>query len=130
MHAFMAYCMPSCLCLLSEFDALQFHNTDTYSTSDVLFSFRKWLSRRFQVCLPVWWGRGFTPMPHHVPLTVVMGAPVPLPASVERDEQGNILPTVIHAYQSAYIRALQELFEKHKASVGYPAHRNLVIAES
>lgn len=57
-----------------------FHNTSTYCTStSLLAGFRNWLSRRFQVCLPIFWGRWFLPLPFNVQLTVAFGAPLPLP---------------------------------------------------
>jgi len=147
-----------------------FHNSDTYATSSWLYGWRKWLSARYQICVPLWWGRWFTPLPFNVKLTVAIGKPVPLPAKYARpstaasasadadagvkdargsadtgavaDSADTSVPSkatwqkvkateedVIH-YQAAYIQALTELFEAHKAEAGYPKSRTLNICES
>jgi len=119
-----------------------FRNTDTYSTSSAFYGLRRWLSKRFQVCLPIWWGRWGTPLPHNVQLTVAIGKPVPMPAPVapaaaaagaEQDGAAAALAAAearLDTYHAAYIAALQELFERHKAAAGYPPERKLIICES
>lgn len=136
-----------------------FHNTSTYCTSSVLSGFRSWLSRRFQVCLPVFWGRWFLPLPFNVQLTVAFGAPIPLPEAYrpvsgaaatsasagcdtasskpaagdvgDAGKRRTATDADIDAYQAAYVSALQALFEKHKAAAGYSPERklNIVVAD-
>lgn len=67
-----------------------FHNTSTYCTASLLSGFRNWLSRRFQVCLPIFWGRWFLPLPFNVQLTVAFGAPLPLPEAYRPEGSGPV----------------------------------------
>jgi hypothetical protein len=87
------------------------------------------ISKKFQVCLPLWWGRFFTPLPFNIQLTVAVGKPV-VPTNVEKDEKGHPSPKSIDDYHAAYLTALETLFEKHKLAAGYPADRKLQIVES
>jgi hypothetical protein len=107
-----------------------FGNTDTFHTSYFLFGFRKWLSKRFQICLPIFWGRWLTPTPFNVRLTIGFGAPVPLPEgyTMQRHADAPQIPAeVVDRYHEAYIASLEALFEKHKAAAGYPPSRKLEI---
>lgn len=121
---------PPFVCHQPPTRVLQFHNTDTYYTSRLFYGVRKFISKRFQVALPLWWGRWFTPTPRNVRLTNAYGKPVPLPADLQLNERGEAPSAVVDAYHAAYIAALQELFEKHKAAAGYPPERALTIHES
>jgi hypothetical protein len=118
---------------------VQFHNTDTYYTSQFLHGLRVWISRRFQLCFPLFWGRWGTPLPNNVQLTVAIGRPVPFPAGWTpppaagadgKRERVSVPEEVVSAYQQAYLGALQATFEAHKAQAGYPPERKLVIRES
>jgi hypothetical protein len=109
---------------------MQFHNTDTYHTSRLFYGLRKFISKRFQVALPLWWGRFLTPLPRNVQLTNAYGAPVPLPSDYQLNERGEAPSAVVDAYHAAYIAALEALFEKHKAAAGYPPERLLRVHES
>lgn len=105
-----------------------FHNTDTYVTAPGLAAgARRWLARRAQVCLPIFVGRWGTPVPINVRLTVAVGDPVPLPASVPRDGDGCVAAAAVDAYHAAYLTALVALFHAHKAAAGYSADRRLEI---
>lgn len=110
-----------------------FRNTDTFNTSRFMMPFRKWLSKRFQICLPIFWGRWFSPTPLNVRMTVAFGPPVPLPAgyTIPRHAHSPAVPhEVVDAYHEAYIAALHQLFEQHKAAAGYPASRKLEVLEA
>lgn len=116
-----------------------FHNTDTYATSSLLFGFRKWLSKRFQICIPIFFGRFFSPLPFNVQLTVAVGKPVPWPAgyneeevkaAIARGEKWHPSEELIKALHASYIEALQALFEAHKQEAGYPQSRKLEVCES
>ena len=108
-----------------------FFNTDTYAADPALFAgLRRWVSRRWQVCLPLFVGRWGTPVPFNVRLTVAVGDPVPLPLAhgrVPRDADGRVPPDVVDAYHRAYLEALVALFHKHKAGAGYPPGRRLEV---
>lgn len=105
-----------------------FHNTDTYfADAGFAAGFRRWLSRRWQVCVPVFVGRWGTPTPVNVRLTVAVGDPVPLPAPVPRDADGHVTPGAVDAYHRAYLAALVALFHARKAGAGYPPGRLLEV---
>ena len=104
-----------------------FHNTDTYSTNVRLGAgFRRWLSRVAKVCLPIFWGRYWTPLPYNVQLTVAVGDPVPLPAETPANDDA-ARAAAVDAYHAAYLAALVRLFHTHKAQAGYPPERKMEI---
>eukprot|EP00252_Welwitschia_mirabilis_P024176 TRINITY_DN7069_c0_g1_i1.p1 TRINITY_DN7069_c0_g1~~TRINITY_DN7069_c0_g1_i1.p1 ORF type:complete len:193 (-),score=24.04 TRINITY_DN7069_c0_g1_i1:297-875(-) len=65
-------------------------------------------------CAPLlFWGHYCTPLPHRVPLHIVVGRPIevkknPQPSSEE-----------VLAIHDQYVSAIQELYEKHKVAAGY-----------
>ena len=125
-----------------------FRNADTFRTSATCFAARRWLSKTAQVCLPLWAGRAGTPLPYNVRLTVAVGAPVPWPAgytppskppagSVGGSASGSattdstrVDEALVEAYQAAFVRALCDLFERHKAAASYPLDRKMRVFES
>ncbi|XP_068780113.1 2-acylglycerol O-acyltransferase 3-like [Struthio camelus] len=85
------------------------------------------LQRRLKALLGfapcVFAGRGGLPvLPFAVPLTVVVGAPIPVPRRPQPSEQD-----VAH-YHGLYVQQLQQLFERHKEACGVPASTHLTIA--
>jgi hypothetical protein len=53
--------------------------TDLYTTYSFAFGFRKWLAKAFHIALPLFTGRFGTPLPHQVPVTVLIGEPIVVP---------------------------------------------------
>lgn len=111
-----------------------YRNTDTFATSRACFGARRWLSKACQVCIPLWAGRGGTPLPYNVQLVVAVGAPVPFPRGYAppsaAGETAAVDDAMLDAYHAAYIAALQKTFEQHKARAGYPPERVLSIHSS
>jgi len=107
-----------------------FYLTDSYFTFPWFAEFRKWLSKRFQICLPIFWGRGYSGMPYNVRLVTAIGAPIPLPAEIPVDAEGQVDERVVDTYQQRWIEETHALFERHKQAAGYPDHRRLEIVES
>lgn len=107
-----------------------FGNSDTYNTSFFLYGLRKWLSKKYRVCLPLFTGRWWSPMPFNVKLTVAVGAPVPLPERIPVDAHGHIDAAVVDAYHQAFLDAYRALFERWKGEAGYPSDRRLHIHEA
>ncbi|KAK9164837.1 hypothetical protein Scep_000028 [Stephania cephalantha] len=62
----------------------------------------------------VFWGLFGTPLPYKVPMHVVVGTPINLNKTPQ--------PTMdeVNEVQNKFITALQDLFQRHKARVGYP----------
>ena len=109
-----------------------FHATDTYHTSTFLWGARMWLARNAQICLPVFWGRWFTPCPVNVRITLGIGAPIPLPAGVsvssaEAAAAAAADPAIVDAYHAAYLRGLMDVYSRYKGEAGYPHERKLEI---
>lgn len=76
-----------------------FGQNDLYHTTRVLAGVRKWIQKRLHLALPIFWGRGFTPMPLRRPITIVVGHPVRVPppdASWERGEPPRELVVEYH----------------------------------
>lgn len=75
----------------------------------------------------VFWGRSLFSanswglLPFRVPITTVVGRPIPVPQS--------LLPTEeeVDHYHRLYMKALEQLFEEHKESCGVPASTHLII---
>lgn len=88
-----------------------FGENDIYNTSTSLYSFRLWILRVLRVALPI-------PL-HILPLRTPLVACVGIPLSVE---QTTAEPTEeeINTLHTAYITALQQVFDKNKANNGYP----------
>jgi len=85
-HGFVKLAIESSTLLVPVYT---FHNTATYNTNTAFLGpFRKWLSKRFRVCVPAVLGRWFTPIPFNVQLAVAVGNPVPLPSGQLLDRQG------------------------------------------
>jgi 2-acylglycerol O-acyltransferase 2 len=90
-----------------------FGETDLYYHSRFLREFRKYLTRRFHVAVPLLRGQ-FGLMPFRVPVTMVFGAPIKLvhsstPTQAEID----------HGHK-LYCAALLKLFDDYKEKCGYP----------
>ena len=66
----------------------------------------------------VYWGLGGVPFgpPRPLPLSVVVGRPVPLPAGLLAGAQPS--EAQVGAYHAHFVRAMHELFEAHKTEHG------------
>ena len=87
-----------------------FGNNDLYHTYDFLTNFRNYLQTTFAIALPIFHGRLGTPLPYKVPLHVVIGDPIPLPArptSATTEEWPT--PQIIDKVHHDYIQALKHL---------------------
>lgn len=132
-----------------------FGQNDLFHTLRVLPGVRKWIQKRLHLALPIFWGRGFTPMPLRRRVTVVVGNPVRVPApdaSWERGEPPRDLVVEYHKRcvraplarcpcprplprstltvmlcRVRYVDALQAMFERHKGSIPRMASRTLEI---
>ena len=103
-----------------------FGNTDVFDTSMAGYGWRKWLASTFRVCLPLYWGRWGSLLPYSRKLSVAVGKPIPCP-KLEPDESGRLDDAVVQEYHGKFCAAVQELFEKHKGTHGYPPERKLEI---
>lgn len=73
------------------------------------------VSRMMGVAPIAMWGRGFTPLPLRVPLTVVVGKPIVLPQASRPDDD------TLRQYLDKYMLELQQLYDRHKVACGYGA---------
>jgi 1-acyl-sn-glycerol-3-phosphate acyltransferase len=94
---------------------------DIYSYAYWFEGLRMWMVNNLRVCLPLFWGVAGTPIPFSRPVTTVVGHPVKMPHAKHPT------PSMVEDAYNRYIDALQELFEAHKASAGYPPERTLTI---
>lgn len=58
-------------------------------------------------------GRWGGPIPHRVPMTVVVGRPMAMPHSEHPDEE------VVQEYLDKFIAELEGMFERHKVEAGH-----------
>lgn len=104
-----------------------FGQNETYTVSNTtLGGLQTWLQRNLKWSIPVFYGRGFTPMPHKVQVSLAVGTPirVPAPASPGAEPPAEL----VEALHKQYVASLQAAFEKHKAAAGY-ADRALAVVD-
>jgi len=103
-----------------------FGNTDVFSTSKVLYGARKWLSKNFRVCIPIYWGRWGTLLPYSKRITYAIGRPIQCP-KLEPGPDGRLDDATVKEYHDKFVTAVQGLFEEFKAEAGYDTSRQLQI---
>lgn len=99
--------------------AFAFGQTRAYSFAlpgPPLFSprFVSTLARRLGAMPLLLWGAGGSPLPHRVPIKVVVGAPVQGAEGAVADPS----PELVAATLDAYVAALQALYKRHAAAAG------------
>lgn len=84
---------------------------EAYTTYSALFKSRVWLQKNFGIALPIFHGRWFSPLPHPVPIKVVVGEPIPTPKPDIPGEK----PTeeLIDEFHAKYIEAVRKLHAQH-----------------
>ncbi|KAL6061690.1 Monoacylglycerol O-acyltransferase 3b [Balamuthia mandrillaris] len=108
-----------------------FGETSLYKTFNFAKGFRLWLSKRFRVAAPLFWGR-FLATPFSVPLIAVAGEPIAVPPRKKKttkqgeQEEERVSEEEVDRVHAQYIEALTRLFNTHKKELGY-ADRELVI---
>ncbi len=97
-----------------------FGNNDVYTTYNTwVLPFLQWLSKTTAVALPLFSGRFFTPVPYKRPMKVVIGAPIKVPAVLEKENNpkyGDVraVPSeLIDEYLAKYIGELKALYDRH-----------------
>eukprot|EP00744_Colponema_vietnamica_P009553 GILI01013571.1.p1 GENE.GILI01013571.1~~GILI01013571.1.p1 ORF type:complete len:336 (-),score=66.34 GILI01013571.1:42-1049(-) len=94
---------------------------DVYTTSNFLGKIRMWISKRFKVACPVFYGRWWSLMPYQQPLYTVVGKPIQVP-KVENPSQEQVA-----ALHNKYMAAVQALFDEHKDSLGYGDRKMVLV---
>jgi len=95
---------------------------DLYKTSSALFWLREKIRKHVGACIPLYSG-SVGVLPRRVPLDVVFGEPLELPACAE---PGKATEEEVAAALQLYIEALERLFDAHKERFGY-GDRKLAI---
>ena len=91
-----------------------FGETSLYKHSQAGITWRKWLSHKFGVAIPLLYGE-YGLLPYRVPVTLVFGEPIATVKTPEpTDEQ-------LNAMHQQYMNALTALFNTHKGDLGYGA---------
>jgi 2-acylglycerol O-acyltransferase 2 len=78
------------------------------------------VARRIGFAPMVAWGVYGTPMPRRVPLTIVVGRPIEIPALKSTDDADKISEELIEVYLEKFIGELQRVFDTYKVKAGYP----------
>lgn len=91
-----------------------FGSSDLFYTSNFLLGPRKWIQKRFGICIPFCFGLLGSLCPLPKTITVVFGSPLKfsMKGSDPTDEEVNI------AHEN-FCKELKHLFDTHKDSVGY-----------
>ncbi len=101
-----------------------FGNTDMYTTLPWAHKLRMWLSKAYQIALPLFYGRWFTMTPYRCKVTVVSGPAIVVPKPEVKG--GQVDEELVTKYLDVYKTELKKLFDTHKAECGFP-DRELVI---
>jgi hypothetical protein len=67
------------------------------------------------------YGRWMTGIPHHQPITIVVGRPIPVPHLADPP------PEVVQQYLDKFTEELRQLFERNKGSCDGCGEQNLRI---
>lgn len=87
-----------------------FGENDCYSISHVLKDFRMYLQRKFQLGIPIFYGRWGTLVPYPVKIAVEIGKPI----SVKKVAEDEITQEMIDALHTKFIEEMVRLFERTK----------------
>jgi 2-acylglycerol O-acyltransferase 2 len=89
----------------------------------------KKISELLRACVTVFWGRWFLPVPFRVPLTCIIGEPMP----VDKWELGDdtvadraAFDAEVDRVHGKFLEAMHELFERHKSHYGWD-HKSLLF---
>ena len=95
----------------------------SYESSSFGLSFRVGLVKKYRIGLPIAWGRHkwFPFVPNPVPITIVVGKPIPLQSLPSSGDLG----AAVAELRSSYLSAVQELFEAHKGSCEVASRKTL-----
>lgn len=77
------------------------------------FGIMEFFSRKAQTSLFIFWGRFGLPLPRRVNITMLFGKPI-VPQKIEEPT-----PEQVDALHQQYLAAIEELFNKHKAALGW-----------
>jgi hypothetical protein len=85
--------------------------TDCYYTSTFLFPLRLWIQKKVGVCLPIFHGRFFTPLPYKIAGKVLIGKPIQTPVPKIKGARPD--KELVDEYHAKYITELRALHAKH-----------------
>jgi len=101
-----------------------FGEVDAYTTSKFLYGARAWLQNNFQICIPIFWGRYGTLIPHKgVAIQIEMGKPI----SVQKVSKEEITSSHIDKLHNTFCQEMKRLFERTKARHGLDKSVELLI---
>jgi len=86
-------------------------NNELYTTLHPFPKFRRMLSKRFHIAIPLFYGRLFSPLPYCRPVKVLIGAPIEVPAPATKGEKPR--DALVDEYHAKYVSALKALHAKH-----------------
>ena len=80
---------------------------ELYTTYTFLFKARMWLQKNCGIALPIFHGRWGTPLPHPIPVTIVLGEPIPTP----KPDRPGARPdeALVMEYHAKYIESVRRL---------------------
>lgn len=86
-------------------------NSDLFTTYSFASGFRMWLQKKLHISIPIFHGRYLTPLPHRVPVRVLVGEPLSVPKPKVRGERPD--DAVVEEYLKKYIERVKELHKNH-----------------
>jgi hypothetical protein len=86
-------------------------NTDTYTTYKFMLKQRLWLQKKAGIALPLFHGRWFSTLPYPVPITLLVGEPIPTPMPKVAGEKPD--EALVDEYHAKYVQALKEMHAAH-----------------
>lgn len=86
-------------------------NSDLFATYSWGMGVRMWMQKKLHISVPIFHGRYMTPLPYKVPMKVLVGEPLKVPAPKVRGEKPD--DALVDSYLQKYIERVKHMHRQH-----------------